>query len=85
MLGGKNLIFFGTWHNLYLFLESLIRFNIWFIFFKDGPDHRGIFIKSMLQGGSAELDGRLDIGDRLLEINGISLEGLNKQQVTKIK
>ncbi len=34
----------------------------------------GIFITKIIRGGAADLDGRLNVGDRLLTVNGISLE-----------
>lgn len=37
----------------------------------------GIFIKKILSGGVADLDGRLREGDQLLEVNGCSLLGVS--------
>ena len=36
-------------------------------------DH-GIFVTKIIPGGSADLDGKLAVGDRLISVNGISLE-----------
>nr|CUU99719.1 hypothetical transcript [Hymenolepis microstoma] len=33
----------------------------------------GIFVKGLIEGGAAHADGRLRIGDEILEVNGISL------------
>ncbi|BFY98393.1 hypothetical protein BsWGS_01431 [Bradybaena similaris] len=37
----------------------------------------GIFVKTVLQGGAAYKDGRLQVNDHLLEVNGVKLEGLS--------
>ncbi|XP_034148806.1 tyrosine-protein phosphatase non-receptor type 13 isoform X2 [Esox lucius] len=36
----------------------------------------GIYIKSLVPGGAAEQDGRVQIGDRLLEVDGTNLRGV---------
>jgi C-terminal processing protease CtpA/Prc len=36
-------------------------------------DH-GIFVTKIIPGGSADMDGKLAVGDRLISVNGISLE-----------
>ena len=43
--------------------------------------HGGIYVQSMEKGGPADEDGRLEIGDRLLEANGINLEYVTLKQV----
>ncbi|XP_020604777.1 tyrosine-protein phosphatase non-receptor type 13-like [Orbicella faveolata] len=46
----------------------------------------GIYIKSLLPNGPADMDGRIQIGDRILQVNGISLVGVtHKQAVETIK
>ncbi|CAG5115048.1 unnamed protein product [Candidula unifasciata] len=37
----------------------------------------GIFVKTVLKGGAAYKDGRLQVNDQLLEVNGVKLEGLS--------
>ncbi|CAB1424807.1 unnamed protein product [Pleuronectes platessa] len=37
----------------------------------------GIYIKSLVLGGAAEQDGRIQIGDRLLEVDGDNLRGVS--------
>eukprot|EP00794_Sanderia_malayensis_P004045 gene4045-4595_t len=49
-----------------------------------GPEAGGIFIRAMLPGGSAEIDGRIQLGDKVTEINGISLDGCSKLQAIDI-
>ncbi|XP_029690744.1 tyrosine-protein phosphatase non-receptor type 13 isoform X3 [Takifugu rubripes] len=43
----------------------------------------GIYIKSLVPGGAAEQDGRIQIGDRLLEVDGINLKGVTHQQAVE--
>ena len=52
------------------------------VFSQGGPELRGIFIKNLLNGGPAASDGRIAKGDRIVEINAVSLDGLTKQQVS---
>ncbi|KAM6897806.1 FERM and PDZ domain-containing protein 2-like [Xenentodon cancila] len=40
----------------------------------------GVYIKSLVPGGAAERDGRLQTGDRLLEVDGINFHGFTYQQ-----
>ncbi len=44
----------------------------------------GIFIKSITPGGPAEQDGRVHPGDRIIAINGQSLEGIPHHVAVKI-
>ncbi|KAJ8248401.1 hypothetical protein GJAV_G00241640 [Gymnothorax javanicus] len=43
----------------------------------------GIYIKSLVPGGAAELDGRVQIGDRLLEVDGENLRGVTHKQAVE--
>ena len=43
--------------------------------FADGVIDLGIFVKSVLCGGAASRDGRLETNDQLVSINGMSLLG----------
>ncbi|XP_068253537.1 FERM and PDZ domain-containing protein 2 [Nyctibius grandis] len=48
--------------------------------------HGGIYVKSILPRGPAAKDGQIKIGDRLLEVDGISLCGItHKQAVEHLK
>ncbi|XP_031463569.1 FERM and PDZ domain-containing protein 2 [Phasianus colchicus] len=48
--------------------------------------HGGIYVKSIIPRGPADKDGQIKIGDRLLEVDGISLCGLtHKQAVENLK
>ncbi|XP_077470416.1 tyrosine-protein phosphatase non-receptor type 13 [Stigmatopora argus] len=43
----------------------------------------GIYIKSLVVGGAAEQDGRIQIGDRLLEVDGSNLRVVTHQQAVE--
>ncbi|XP_061315252.1 FERM and PDZ domain-containing protein 2 isoform X4 [Pezoporus flaviventris] len=48
--------------------------------------HGGIYVKSIIPMGPADKDGQIKIGDRLLEVDGISLCGItHKQAVEHLK
>ncbi|XP_052826944.1 afadin [Octopus bimaculoides] len=50
----------------------------------DGQMSRGIYIKSVVPGGAAALDGRLQAGDQLLEVDGRSLVGLSQEKAANL-
>ncbi|KAK2852673.1 hypothetical protein Q7C36_007874 [Tachysurus vachellii] len=45
--------------------------------------HGGIYIKSLIPGGAADMDGRIQTGDRLLEVNGCNLQGVTHKQAVE--
>ncbi|XP_027137891.1 tyrosine-protein phosphatase non-receptor type 13 isoform X3 [Larimichthys crocea] len=45
--------------------------------------HGGIYVKAVLPKGAAELDGRIKKGDRVVAVNGKSLEGATHQQAVE--
>ncbi|XP_058812581.1 afadin isoform X2 [Topomyia yanbarensis] len=45
-----------------------------------GQERLGIYIKSVVMGGAADLDGRLQAGDQLLEVDGQSLIGITQER-----
>ncbi|RVE57630.1 hypothetical protein OJAV_G00218110 [Oryzias javanicus] len=47
-------------------------------------ENLGIFIKSVVKGGPAQMDGRLAAGDQLLRVDGHSLLGLNQERAAAI-
>ncbi|KAF4101904.1 afadin [Onychostoma macrolepis] len=49
-----------------------------------GQDKLGIFIKSIVQGGAANVDGRLNPGDQLLSVDGKSLVGVSQERAAEI-
>ncbi|XP_042565613.1 afadin-like [Clupea harengus] len=49
-----------------------------------GQNKLGIFIKSVVKGGAAHVDGRLTTGDQLLSVNGQSLVGLSQEKAADI-
>ncbi|XP_036988292.2 tyrosine-protein phosphatase non-receptor type 13 isoform X17 [Artibeus jamaicensis] len=45
--------------------------------------HGGIYVKAVIPKGAAELDGRIHKGDRVLAVNGVSLEGATHKQAVE--
>uniref|UniRef100_H3C1Z1 Tyrosine-protein phosphatase non-receptor type 13 n=1 Tax=Tetraodon nigroviridis TaxID=99883 RepID=H3C1Z1_TETNG len=46
--------------------------------------HGGIYVKAVIPKGAADLDGRIQKGDRVVAVNGKSLEGATHQQAVEI-
>uniref|UniRef100_A0A671VDL7 Protein tyrosine phosphatase non-receptor type 13 n=1 Tax=Sparus aurata TaxID=8175 RepID=A0A671VDL7_SPAAU len=57
----------------------------WFkwILFNTTVRHGGIYVKAIIPKGAAELDGRIQKGDRVMAVNGKSLEGATHQQAVE--
>ncbi|KAM9707612.1 afadin [Menidia menidia] len=49
-----------------------------------GQGNLGIYIKSVVKGGPAEMNGRLAAGDQLLSVDGHSLVGLSQERAAAI-
>ncbi|XP_072310859.1 tyrosine-protein phosphatase non-receptor type 13 [Eucyclogobius newberryi] len=45
--------------------------------------HGGIYVKEVIPKGAAELDGRIQKGDRVMAVNGKSLDGATHQQAVE--
>lgn len=45
-----------------------------------GQEKLGIYIKSVVKGGAADIDGRLQAGDQLLRVDGHSLVGISQEK-----
>nr|XP_022293041.1 afadin-like isoform X4 [Crassostrea virginica] len=50
----------------------------------EGQKLSGIYIKSVVPGGAAALDGRLQAGDQLLEVDGKGLVGLSQDKAAEL-
>ncbi|XP_062598039.1 afadin-like isoform X4 [Saccostrea cucullata] len=50
----------------------------------DGQKLSGIYIKSVVPGGAAAIDGRLQAGDQLLEVDGKGLVGLSQDKAAEL-
>ncbi|OWF52879.1 syntaxin-binding protein 4-like [Mizuhopecten yessoensis] len=50
----------------------------------DGRESNGIFVKRTLPGGLADIEGHLQQGDQILEVNGESLEGVTNERAVSI-
>ncbi|KAG1681978.1 Afadin [Nymphon striatum] len=48
-----------------------------------GQDKLGIYIKSVVKGGAADIDGRLRAGDQLLSVDGHSLVGISQEKAAE--
>ncbi|XP_075140709.1 tyrosine-protein phosphatase non-receptor type 13 isoform X2 [Leptodactylus fuscus] len=46
--------------------------------------HGGIYVKAVIPKGAAECDGRIQKGDRVLSVNGTSLEGATHKQAVEM-
>uniref|UniRef100_A0A3P9Q2V9 Tyrosine-protein phosphatase non-receptor type 13 n=1 Tax=Poecilia reticulata TaxID=8081 RepID=A0A3P9Q2V9_POERE len=46
--------------------------------------HGGIYVKALIPKGAADLDGRIQKGDRVLAVNGKSLEGATHHQAVDV-
>ena len=44
----------------------------------------GIFVIHVYAGGAAAIDGRLRLGDRILQVNGVSVESVKQTDFLKI-
>ncbi|TNN78222.1 Afadin [Liparis tanakae] len=49
-----------------------------------GQENLGIYIKSIVKGGPAEMNGRLTAGDQLLRVDGQSVVGLSQERAAAI-
>ncbi|TKR95902.1 hypothetical protein L596_010007 [Steinernema carpocapsae] len=54
-------------------------------YFEEGVGDRelGIYVKNVLDGGAAQRDGRIEIGDQLLSVNGQSLLDITQEQAAQ--
>ncbi|XP_028401415.1 disks large homolog 1-like [Dendronephthya gigantea] len=48
------------------------------------PGDNGIFITKIIEGGAAEHDGRLQVGDKILSVNSASLDNVTHEQAVGI-
>lgn len=44
----------------------------------------GIYVGSIMRGGAVALDGRIEPGDMLLEVNGISFEDMSNDDAVRV-
>ena len=58
-----------TMHALRLLTVSFLGLSV------AGSD-KGVLVKSVLKGGAIGRDGRISVGDRIVEVNGEKLEGV---------
>ncbi|XP_030005570.1 tyrosine-protein phosphatase non-receptor type 13 isoform X2 [Sphaeramia orbicularis] len=67
--------------------DSSLGISVTVLFGKGGSNtsvrHGGIYVKAVIPKGAAELDGRIQRGDRVMAVNGRSLEGATHQQAVE--
>ncbi|XP_057674167.1 tyrosine-protein phosphatase non-receptor type 13 isoform X2 [Corythoichthys intestinalis] len=68
--------------------DSSLGISVTVLFGKGGVNttiqHGGIYVKAILPQGAADLDGRIHRGDRVVAVNGKSLEGASHQQAVDV-
>ncbi|XP_077981370.1 multiple PDZ domain protein-like [Glandiceps talaboti] len=47
-------------------------------------DIAGIFVKSVLEGSTADRDGRIQVNDQIVEVDGQSLQGFNNKEAVDV-
>ncbi|CAJ1070742.1 tyrosine-protein phosphatase non-receptor type 13 isoform X2 [Xyrichtys novacula] len=67
--------------------DSSLGISVTVLFGKGGVNttvrHGGIYVKAVIPKGAAELDGRIQKGDRVVAVNGKSLDGATHQQAVE--
>ncbi|KAM6221994.1 tyrosine-protein phosphatase non-receptor type 13 [Rhynchocyon petersi] len=67
--------------------DNSLGISVTVLFDKGGVNtsvrHGGIYVKAVLPKGAAESDGRIHKGDRVLAVNGVSLEGSTHKQAVE--
>uniref|UniRef100_A0ACB8E920 Tyrosine-protein phosphatase non-receptor type 13 n=1 Tax=Sphaerodactylus townsendi TaxID=933632 RepID=A0ACB8E920_9SAUR len=68
--------------------ENGLGISVTVLFDKGGINtnvrHGGLYVKAVIPKGAAEADGRIQKGDRVLSVNGVSLEGATHKQAVEI-
>ncbi|XP_041497967.1 tyrosine-protein phosphatase non-receptor type 13 isoform X4 [Microtus oregoni] len=67
--------------------DNSLGISVTVLFAKGGVNtsvrHGGIYVKAIIPKGAAESDGRIHKGDRVLAVNGVSLEGATHKQAVE--
>nr|XP_048283185.1 tyrosine-protein phosphatase non-receptor type 13 isoform X3 [Myodes glareolus] len=67
--------------------DNSLGISVTVLFAKGGVNtsvrHGGIYVKAVIPKGAAESDGRIHKGDRVLAVNGVSLEGATHKQAVE--
>ncbi|XP_032488074.1 tyrosine-protein phosphatase non-receptor type 13 isoform X11 [Phocoena sinus] len=67
--------------------ENSLGISVTVLFDKGGVNtsvrHGGIYVKAVIPKGAAESNGRIHKGDRVLAVNGVSLEGATHKQAVE--
>nr|XP_055035683.1 tyrosine-protein phosphatase non-receptor type 13 isoform X1 [Misgurnus anguillicaudatus] len=69
-------------------IDSSLGISVTVLFGKGGSNttvkHGGIYVKAVIPKGAAELDGRIKKGDRVVAVNGKSLDGATHKQAVEM-
>ena len=69
------------WVHVYI-SECITNDLTQFVFFSQYTPHRqpGIYVRTLVRDGAASCDGRVQLGDRILAVNGHSIVGADYQR-----
>ncbi|XP_039528650.1 tyrosine-protein phosphatase non-receptor type 13 isoform X1 [Pimephales promelas] len=69
-------------------IDSSLGISVTVLFGKGGSNttlrHGGIYVKAVIPKGAADLDGRIKKGDRVMAVNGKSLDGASHKQAVEM-
>ncbi|XP_046724590.1 tyrosine-protein phosphatase non-receptor type 13 isoform X4 [Silurus meridionalis] len=69
-------------------VDSSLGISVTVLFGKGGSNtsvrHGGIYVKGIISKGAADLDGRIKKGDRVVAVNGRSLEGVTHKEAVDV-
>ena len=71
-----------------LYIQYRIIFTLAFLIVgqssREGQGDCGIYVGSIMKGGAVALDGRIDPGDMILQVNEISFDNMSNDDAVKV-